>query len=56
MTTEQAWSIVGNTNKIHLGNMIQALEMFPWLNTREDKVHLEAAKLAIKTNNPRYEG
>lgn len=56
MTTAQAWSIIGNQPKWAIKNMIKALNMLPALNTREDKIRLEAAQIAIKTTNPKYEG
>jgi hypothetical protein len=31
-----------------LKNMIKALKMHPWHNTNEEKVRLEAAKVALK--------
>jgi hypothetical protein len=55
MTTEEAWKIVGNSPKWALRKMIKALSMHSWANTPEDNERLEAAKIAVKTNNPRYE-
>ena len=51
MTKEIARSMVGNQPKWALRNMIKALEMFPLLNTAEDKRNLEAAKFLFKENN-----
>tara|TARA_B100000242_G_C42749314_1_gene349374 strand:- start:423 stop:590 length:168 start_codon:yes stop_codon:yes gene_type:complete len=55
MTKEQAWKIIGNQPKYAIKNMIKALNMLPLLNTDEDKLRLEAAKICLKTKNPRYE-
>lgn len=55
MTTTQAWSIIGNQPNWALRNMIRALESLPWLNTAEDNERLEAAKICLRTRNPRYE-
>jgi len=55
MNTIDAWKIVGNQPKWALRNMVKALEMLPALNTPEDNERLQAAKIAVKTNNPRYE-
>tara|TARA_R110000823_G_scaffold140236_1_gene270215 strand:- start:461 stop:628 length:168 start_codon:yes stop_codon:yes gene_type:complete len=54
MTTKQAWSIVGNQPKWAIQNMIFALQLLPALNTQEETERLEAAKIALKTNNPKY--
>jgi hypothetical protein len=53
MTTEQAWKIVGNQSKAHIANMVNALT---WMRdkTPEEKERLEAGKIALRTNNPRY--
>ena len=56
MTTAQAWAIVGNQPKWAIKNMIRALNMLPALNTKEDWERLEAAQIAVKTNNPQYRG
>jgi len=55
MTKEQAWKIVGNQPKWALKNMIHALNLLPALNTPDDKQRLIAAKIAVRTTNPRYE-
>ena len=36
-------------------NMIKALTMHSWLNTDKDKLRLKAAKICLKTKNPKYE-
>ena len=54
MTTEQAWAIVGNQPKWALRNMIKALAMLPALNTPAEKERLVAARIAGRTDNPRY--
>jgi len=55
MNTKQAWRIVGNQPKWALRNMITALETWPDINTPANNERLQAAKIAVKTNNPRYE-
>jgi hypothetical protein len=55
MTTEQAWKIVGNQPKWAIKNMIRALNMLPSLNTPADRQRLIAARIAVRTNNPKYE-
>ncbi len=54
MTTAKAWSIVGNQPRWAIKNMIQALTMLSALNTPLDKERLEAAKICLRTQNPRY--
>lgn len=54
MTTKEAWAIVGNEPKWALKNMIRALSMMSLLNTEEENLRLHAARLALKTPNPRY--
>ena len=54
MTIEQAWKIVGNTNRRHIANMVKALEMHPWCNTPKDNERLAAAKICLRHANPRY--
>jgi len=44
----EAKRIVGNQPKWALKNMIKALSMHNWLNTKEDEKRLEAAKIVIK--------
>jgi hypothetical protein len=48
MTPAEARAIVGNQPRTALRNMVKALNMHPWLNTAEDKLRLEAAKLILK--------
>jgi len=48
MTLQEARSIVGNQPAWALKNMVKALNMCPWLNTKEDEKRLQAAKLVIK--------
>lgn len=55
MTTEEAWNIIGNQPKWAIRNMVKALELMTWLNTEEDEKRLEAAKICLRTKNPRYE-
>ena len=55
MTKEQAWKIIGNQPKYAIKNMVKALSMLTWLNTDQDKLRLEAAKICLKTKTPRYE-
>lgn len=54
MTPEQAWAIVGNQPRWALRKMIQALETMSLLNTPKDNQRLEAAKIAVRTPNPKY--
>ena len=55
ISNSEAWEIMGNQPKWAIRNMIKALTMLPALNTREDKIRLQAARIALKCNNPRYE-
>ena len=55
MTKDQAWKIIGNQPKYAIKNMIKALTMHSWLNTDKDKLRLKAAKICLKTKNPKYE-
>jgi len=55
MTTEEAWAIIGNESRGVVKNMVRALSLHPWLNTEEDKQRLAAAKICLRTKNPRYE-
>tara|TARA_R100000697_G_scaffold107767_1_gene122694 strand:- start:353 stop:520 length:168 start_codon:yes stop_codon:yes gene_type:complete len=55
MTKDQAWKIIGNQPKYAIKNMIKALSLHSWLNTEDQKIRLEAAKICLKTKNPRYE-
>ena len=49
MTIEEAKKIVGNQPSWALKNMVKALTMLPWLNTAEDELRLEAAKVVLKS-------
>lgn len=55
MTTKEAWSIIGNQPKWAIRNMVQALKLMTWRNTNEEWRRLEAAKICLRTRNPRYE-
>lgn len=55
MTTEEAWAIIGNQPRWAIKNMVQALTLDSWLNSEEDKQRLTAAKICLRTKNPRYE-
>ena len=55
MTTEQAWKIVGNQPKSVIRNMVMVLSMCPSLNTSAENERLIAGRIALRTNNPRYE-
>ena len=54
MTTEEAWKIVGNQPKWAIRNMVKALSTMKALNTAEENQRLAAAKICLKTDNPRY--
>jgi hypothetical protein len=47
MTAAEAKSIVGNQPMWAINNMIRALKLLPALNTAEDNIRLEAAKLVV---------
>jgi len=49
MTIEEAKKIVGNQPTWALKNMVKALKMLPALNTAEDELNLEAAKVVLKS-------
>jgi hypothetical protein len=49
MTINQAKEIIGNQPTWALKNMVKALSMMPWRNTREDEKRLEAALMVIKS-------
>ncbi len=55
MTSAEAWSIIGNQPKWAIRNMITALGALRALNTEEDNHRLAAAKICLRTKNPRYE-
>jgi hypothetical protein len=48
MTIEEAKKIVGNQPTWALKNMVKALKMLPRLNTAEDELNLQAAKIVLK--------
>ena len=52
----EAWKIIGNQPKWAIQNMVFALQLLPALNTTEEDRRLEAGRIALKTNNPRYDG
>lgn len=54
LTTEQAWKIIGNQPQWAIRNMVKALSMCNALNTPAETKRLEAGKIALKTQNPRY--
>lgn len=53
MTLDEAKKIVGNQPDWALRNMIRALSVFRALNTEEDNLRLEAAKLVLRNKNKR---
>ncbi len=48
MTRSEAQKICGKQPKWALRNMVKALSMHPWLNTKVEDVRLEAAKIVLK--------
>ena len=54
MTVDQAWKIVGNQSKTHIRMMVKALSMMKMMNTAEENQRLEAGKICLKTNNPKF--
>jgi exoribonuclease R len=48
MTYAEAKKIVGNQPKWAIRNMVKALSMLPWLNTKVDEQRLEAGKIVLK--------
>jgi hypothetical protein len=62
MTTKEAWAIIGNAPKWSIRNQVFALSLHPWLNTDDEcapnRLHyrqqLQAAKICLRTKNPRY--
>ena len=48
MKLEQALKICGNQSSHCLNNMVLALSLLPWLNTREDLERLQAAKVILR--------
>ena len=51
MTIDEAKKIVGNQPTWALKNMVNALKMLPLLNTVEDELNLQAAKVVLKERN-----
>jgi hypothetical protein len=49
MNIIEAKKIVGNQPTWALKNMVKALKMLPALNTAEDELNLEAAKVVLKS-------
>jgi hypothetical protein len=49
MTLDEARKIVGNQPTWALQNMVKALKMLPLLNTAEDELNLQAAKIVLKS-------
>jgi len=54
MTTNEAWKIVGNQPKWAIKNMVKALSMHSWSNSNEENLRLQAGKICLRTNNPKY--
>tara|TARA_B100001248_G_scaffold19105_1_gene12634 strand:+ start:13573 stop:13740 length:168 start_codon:yes stop_codon:yes gene_type:complete len=54
MSVQEAWNIVGNQPKWAIKNMVKALGMMSAMNTKEENLRLQAGKICLKTNNPRY--
>lgn len=48
MTHDEARRIAGNQPEWALRNMVKALKIHPWLNTAEDKLRLQAAKVILR--------
>jgi hypothetical protein len=48
MNLIEAKKIVGNQPTWALKNMVKALQMLPALNTAEDELNLQAAKIVLK--------
>ena len=55
ISNTEAWAIIGNQPKWAIRNMVKALSVHAWLNTREDNIRLQAARIALRCNNPRFE-
>lgn len=51
MNLIEAKKIVGNQPTWALKNMVKALKMLPLLNTAEDELNLQAAKVVLKERN-----
>lgn len=54
MSVQEAWRIVGNQPVWAIRNMVKALGMMSLMNTKEENLRLQAGKICLKTNNPRY--
>ena len=48
MTYSEAQKICGNQSKHGLRNMVLALSMHPWLNTKAEDERLTAAKIILR--------
>jgi hypothetical protein len=48
MTYSEAQKICGNQSKYWLRNMVLALSMHPWLNTKAENERLMAAKIILR--------
>jgi hypothetical protein len=48
MTLEEAKQRIGNQPTWALKNMVKALKMLPALNTADDELNLQAAKIVLK--------
>lgn len=48
MTYEEAKKITGNQPRWAIKNMVKALSMHSWLNTKEEKTRLQAGKIVLK--------
>lgn len=48
MTYEQAKKIIGNQPRWAVRNMVKALSMHAWHNTKEEKTRLKAGKVVLK--------
>tara|TARA_R100001143_G_scaffold61793_1_gene63470 strand:- start:701 stop:907 length:207 start_codon:yes stop_codon:yes gene_type:complete len=51
MTLDQAQKIVGNQPMWAIKNMVKALSMCKWLNTPDEELRLQAAKVVIGWGN-----
>jgi len=50
MTLLEASKIIGNQPRWAVKNMVKALSMHQWLNTPEEVLRLQAAKIVIKSH------
>ena len=55
MTLEQAQRIVGNSPRWAIKNMVFALQLHPWLNTKAENERLQAGKLILKTRRTNHD-